>query len=67
MSESVLLDAHRAAEILGVAPTQLRDWRYSGTGPAYIKLGHKTIRYRKADLERFVTTRVVKPSDGHRG
>jgi hypothetical protein len=44
-----------AAEYLGeVPPATLRQWRYLGKGPAYVKLG-RHVRYRKSDLDAFIT------------
>lgn len=53
-----LLTQERAAELLGIAARTLADWRRKGTGPAYVKLGHRTIRYDRAALERFLVART---------
>lgn len=42
-----------AAEYLGLRPGTLEIWRWSGKGPAYLKLG-RSVRYRLSDLEAFV-------------
>lgn len=62
MAESELLDPHAAAAYLGVEINLLRDWRYAGKGPNYVRLGYRTLRYDRTDLERFVASRKVKPS-----
>lgn len=48
-----------AAEYLGLKPGTLPVWRHSGIGPGYVKVG-RNVRYRKADLDRYLETRVVK-------
>ncbi len=44
----------RAAEFLGVSVRTLEEWRKKKTGPAFVKLGPKLIRYELAELERFL-------------
>lgn len=46
------------AEELDVSERTLADWRYEGRGPAYIREG-RVVRYRRADLERWATSRRV--------
>ena len=48
-----LIDDTRAAELLGVAPKTLQNWRQAGTGPRWLKIGKRMVRYRLADLESF--------------
>jgi predicted DNA-binding transcriptional regulator AlpA len=42
-------NAEQVAIELGVSPKTLANWRSSGTGPSYFKLG-KTIRYDSDDV-----------------
>jgi predicted DNA-binding transcriptional regulator AlpA len=64
VSTDRLFNSEEAAEYLGVSDRVLSDWRYRRQGPAYVKLGHRTVRYRPADLEAFATrSRVVPRSD----
>ncbi len=49
-----LLTARQAGELLGVSPETLERWRGAGTGPAFIKLSGRYIRYRQDDLEAFI-------------
>ncbi len=58
----VLLDNEGAAEFLGVSPTTLPRWRWSGVGPAYLKVG-RAIRYRRSDLEAWLAGRCVATRD----
>lgn len=58
--EPRLLDSKEAADFLGVSPNTLKDWRYRGKGPQYLRLSHKTVRYREVDLRIWMeVSRVV--------
>lgn len=51
-----LMDTEQAAAYLGLSPRTLRQWRYEGRGPAYIKGAGGTntsVRYLKADLDQW--------------
>lgn len=57
---SKLLTPKQAAEFLGVHPVSLEKWRNGRSarkgkvppsGPRYIRLGERSIRYRQEDLE----------------
>ncbi|MFV8381060.1 helix-turn-helix transcriptional regulator [Corynebacterium hindlerae] len=41
----------KAAEIIGISPGTLNNWRSRGDGPAYIKVGNRTVLYLISDLE----------------
>lgn len=49
-----LLDENEAAASLSVAVQTLRNWRWKGEGPRYVKVGSRLVRYRRADLAAFV-------------
>jgi excisionase family DNA binding protein len=54
-----LLDTDPAAEYLGVKGHTLEVWRTSGRyGLPFIKVGRR-VKYRRADLDRFLTARTV--------
>jgi predicted DNA-binding transcriptional regulator AlpA len=57
-----LLMPNAAALELGVAPTTLAAWRSRGTGPSFVKLGAKLVRYRRADLAAFVASHRRTPA-----
>jgi len=57
MNEMFVNDV-RAAEILGLSPQTLRNWRCRGLGPNYVRFG-AAIRYRIADLLDFAERRKV--------
>lgn len=40
-----------AAGYIDCAKRTLDDWRVTGGGPKYIKLSHRMVRYRRADLD----------------
>lgn len=49
-----LVDTRIAARMLGVSPNTLQVWRQQNKGPAYLRLGNKTIKYSVRDLTDFV-------------
>ncbi len=48
-----LLTEGQAARYLNVAPKTLRNLRWKGGGPAYVKFT-KLVRYRRCDLDGFI-------------
>jgi predicted site-specific integrase-resolvase len=42
----------QVADRYQISPDTLKEWRYRGRGPKYIRIG-KRVRYREADLERW--------------
>jgi predicted DNA-binding transcriptional regulator AlpA len=51
-----------AAPELGVSPATLRVWRRRGIGPRFVRIG-RSIRYRRADIEEYISKRTVETSD----
>lgn len=49
-----LLDENEAAASLRIAVQTLRNWRWKGEGPRYVKVGVRLVRYRRGDLAAFV-------------
>lgn len=49
-----LLHETAAAEILGVSPRTLADWRRRGIGPRYTRVGRRLVRYTERELARFL-------------
>lgn len=60
-ADEPLLDAKAAAEVLGVSPRMLERWRLAGTGPVYLRLGLRCVRYARADLRAWIERRKVEP------
>ena len=44
------IDEKRAAEYLGISPRTLQGYRTKGGGPEFVKISHKVVRYKIADL-----------------
>ncbi len=53
-----LLTPQVVAARLSVAPGVLERMRANGTGPRFVRLTRKSIRYRSADVEAFIASRV---------
>ncbi|MCP2636767.1 helix-turn-helix domain-containing protein [Microbacterium sp. HD4P20] len=49
-----LLTPAEVADILGVEPRTLQRWRDKNTGPASVRLSHRTVRYPLDDLIRYL-------------
>lgn len=54
-----LIDEVAAAELLGLAPSTLRNMRCSGGGPPFTRVGDRSIRYDPRDLEKWISARRV--------
>lgn len=50
-----------AAEQLGVAERTLQTWRHRGSGPAYIRISSRCVRYRQRDLNAWLESRLINP------
>jgi predicted site-specific integrase-resolvase len=46
----IYLTPEQVAQRYQVSPDTLKEWRYKGTGPTFLRLG-KRVRYREVDLE----------------
>ena len=55
-----LLTPEQAAAYLHVRPSTIARWRWSGTGPCYVKIGG-IIRYQRQSLDRYLQRREVDP------
>lgn len=53
-----LLKRKDAAEWLGITTSALAQLAYRGTGPKYIIIGTRTVRYRMSDLVEYVEANV---------
>ena len=53
-----LLEAAEVAHWLGVSPETLRGWRLRRTGPPFVRLTRKVVRYRRSDVETWIATSV---------
>lgn len=57
-----LLTTAEAARFLRVKPLTLKDWRRIKSGPPFVKLGARLVRYRREDLEAWAADNLVSPS-----
>ena len=55
-----LFTSREAAQYLGLAKITLDIWRSKGKPPAYVKI-HRSVRYRREDLDAFILERRVMP------
>ncbi len=53
-----LLTSREAGRYFGKTETAMAQWRHLGTGPRFIRLDRRTIRYRESDLAAFVATKA---------
>ncbi len=49
-----LLRVDQVSDYLGVSTDTLETWRRKGLGPKSIKVGQRHVRYRRADVDRWL-------------
>lgn len=49
-----LLTFREVAAILKLNPQTMIEWRRSDRGPKWVRIGQKTVRYRRSDLEAWI-------------
>lgn len=59
-TEQDLLCPREVARKLRISVDTLKDWRLQGNGPEFIRLGYNLVRYRPADVERWLRQQTVK-------
>lgn len=64
--ESLLTEVE-AARFLNLTTRALQQWRARGTGPAFVRISHCCIRYRRRDLDAFIESRIKTSSIGQSG
>ena len=57
------LSQHELARRWAISPRTLERWRWTGSGPRYLKLNGRIV-YREADVESFEATRVCESTKG---
>ena len=65
-TESICLRTPEASRYLNIPESTLTKMRVTGTGPIFIRMGTKTVRYRKSDLDTWLEKRVCKTTADHR-
>lgn len=58
----LLLTPKEAAQFLGIPLGTLAQWRSQRRGPPYIKLEERLVRYRRSDLEEYLSGHLVETS-----
>ncbi|OGI41832.1 MAG: hypothetical protein A2150_00515 [Candidatus Muproteobacteria bacterium RBG_16_64_11] len=53
-----LIDEAQAAEFLGLSIKTLQKWRHTGSGPEFLRLSARCIRYRRRELIEWSTARL---------
>lgn len=54
-----LLSRAEVAQEYGIPAKFLENAAWRGDGPAMIKLGYRTVRYRRADIEAYIQSRSI--------
>ena len=62
-----LIDEKAAASFLNVTPRFLQNRRQHRKGPSYIRISHRCVRYRKADLLSFAEEHLCQEVKAERG
>lgn len=55
-----LLTTKQAAELLGVSMAFLERDRWAGAKVPFVRIGSRTVRYLKSDLEEYIESRRVR-------
>ena len=58
MKYPMLMSQKEAANMLGFSTRTLERWRWEGGGPPFVAISARCIRYRQADLEKWIESRV---------
>ncbi len=59
-----MLPPDQAAATLGMTSTALAKMRQAGTGPKYARLGHRTVRYSRRDIDDWKAAQTITTSSG---
>lgn len=57
-----LITTQQAANIMGVEPSTLRNWRCAKTGPPFIRITKRSVKYDENDIQKYVAERRFVPS-----
>lgn len=57
-AQAILLSEKEAARILGFSHRTLQAWRVQGGGPQFVRVSSRCVRYRREDLEAWITERL---------
>jgi predicted DNA-binding transcriptional regulator AlpA len=62
-----LLTTQQAADMMGVKPPTLRAWRCAKTGPPFVRLNARSVKYDEKDIEKYISERRFAPLESPRG
>lgn len=54
-----LITTAQAAELLALSPRSLEGYRRKGGGPTFVTLSRNVVRYRRSDLDNWVSSRAA--------
>ena len=54
-----------AARYLGIAESTLNKSRLTGDGPPFVKVGSRSVVYRRCDLDKFLESRLCKSTSDY--
>lgn len=61
-----LLKQRQAADLIGVSERTLECWRSRGSGPPFVKISRRAVRYRREDIDQWVGERVQRSTSEER-
>lgn len=61
---NTLFNTKGAAKFLGMSPRSLEGMRVDGSGPPFVKISDRCIRYRLSDIESWLASKVQTRTDG---
>lgn len=53
------LDTPAAARHLAISPSKMNKLRMTNDGPVFIKIGRRSVRYRREDLDSWMSSQLV--------
>lgn len=65
MTERLMTSAE-VGDLLALTSGALAQLRYMGTGPKFVKLGGRAVRYRREDLDEWIARHTRERTGGHR-
>lgn len=63
MTDTHLLTTREAAARLGMQPSTLVRWRWAATGPRFIRVGNRSVRYQESAVAEFVARATRRGGD----
>ncbi len=62
-TKPMYLTEHQVAEMTGFALQTLRNWRFRGEGPRYLKVAKRSIRYLESDVNEFMQRNLIETEE----